>query len=347
VPWPLVKLIPKKTHFKFVRFAFFASFVSVALVIFSFGSMISAGYRDSPIALYENATGSPGERIGAVLTQGFNLGIDFTGGTVLEIHAQEPIDMARLRAALEGAEVGEVQVQGFTDPHNAMVRLPPQQTEGDANMQRARAAIEQVEPGATFGRTEAVGPKVSGELFVNSLVSLGLAMLLVMAYIWARFDLQFGVGAVLSLLHDAILTLGVFSFFRIEFTLPVIAALLTVIGYSMNDTVVVFDRMRENFRRFKAMPPAEVIDLSINETLSRTLMTIGTVLLASAALFIYGGDTMRAFAICMLFGIIVATYSSIYIAAPALPMFGDRPGRPSGPKSGLRSRGAGPVGATK
>jgi preprotein translocase SecF subunit len=165
-------------------------------------------------------------------------------------------------------------------------------------------------------------------------------MLLVMAYIWLRFDFQFGVGAVLSLFHDAILTLGVFSFFRIEFTLPVIAALLTVIGYSMNDTVVVFDRMRENFRKYKQMPPGEVIDLSINETLSRTLMTIGTVLIASLALYVWGGETMRAFAICMLFGTVVATYSSIYIAAPALPMFGDRPGRPTKPKSGLMARGA-------
>jgi preprotein translocase SecF subunit len=207
-------------------------------------------------------------------------------------------------------------------------------------MERARAAIQRAVPGVTFGRAEAVGPKVSGELFLNSLISLGLAMLLVMAYIWLRFDFQFGVGAVLSLFHDAILTLGVFSFFRIEFTLPVIAALLTVIGYSMNDTVVVFDRMRENFRKYKQMPPGEVIDLSINETLSRTLMTIGTVLIASLALYVWGGETMRAFAICMLFGTVVATYSSIYIAAPALPMFGDRPGRPTKPKSGLMARGA-------
>ena len=144
----------------------------------------------------------------------------------------------------------------------------------------------------------------------------------------------------LSLFHDAILTLGIFSFFRIEFTLPVIAALLTVIGYSMNDTVVVFDRMRENFRKYKTMPPPEVIDLSINETLSRTLMTIGTVLIASLALYIWGGETMRAFAICMLFGTVVATYSSIYIAAPALPLFGDRPGRPGKRPTGMMARGA-------
>ncbi|MBL8548073.1 MAG: protein translocase subunit SecF [Hyphomonadaceae bacterium] len=337
--WPLVKLIPKKTHFGFVRFAFFASFASILLVLLSFGSMISAGFRESPITLYQNATGSPLDRAGAVLTRGFNLGIDFTGGTVMEIHAPAPIDAENLRHALEELDLGEIQVQGYSDPHNAMVRLPPAQAEGDANLQAARRTIQAAVPGVTFGATEAVGPKVSGELFVNSLVSLGLAMILVMAYIWMRFDFQFGVGAVLSLFHDAILTLGVFSFFRIEFTLPVIAALLTVIGYSMNDTVVVFDRMRENFRKYKQMPPPDVIDLSINETLSRTLMTIGTVLIASGALYIWGGPTMRAFAICMLFGTVVATYSSIYIAAPALPLFGDRPGRPGKRPTGMMARG--------
>ncbi|WP_395647956.1 protein translocase subunit SecF [Terricaulis sp.] len=343
MPWPLVKLIPQKTHFKFVRFAFFASFASVALVIASFGSMITAGYRATPMELYNEAGGTPWERIGGVLSHGFNLGIDFTGGTLLEISAPAegpPIDIERLRPALERLDIGEIQVQGFSDPHNAMVRLPPARAEGQADMQRARAAIEAAVPNVHFGRTEAVGPKVSGELFANGLASLGWAMLLVMVYIWVRFDLQFGVGAVLSLFHDAVLTMGVFSFFRIEFTLPVIAGLLTVIGYSMNDTVVVFDRMRENFRKYKAMKPSDVIDLSINETLSRTLMTIATVLLASFALYLYGGETLRPFAICMLFGVVVATYSSIYIAAPALPIFGDRPGK--GPKTGLMARGSQP-----
>lgn len=340
MPWPLVKLIPQKTHFKFVRFAFFASFASVALVLASFGSMVTAGYKATPMQLYNEASGTPWERVGAVLSRGFNLGIDFTGGTLLEISAPQPINIDALRPRLTALHIGEVQVQGFSDPRNAMVRLPPARTEGQAEMQRARAAISEAVPGVVFGRTEAVGPKVSGELFTNGIISLGLAMLLVMAYIWIRFDLQFGVGAVLSLFHDAVLTMGIFSFFRIEFTLPVIAGLLTVIGYSMNDTVVVFDRMRENFRKYKAMKPSDVIDLSINETLSRTLMTIATVLLASLALYLYGGETLRPFAICMLFGVVVATYSSIYIAAPALPIFGDRPGK--GPKSGLMARGSQP-----
>lgn len=340
MPWPLVKLIPQKTHFGFVRFAFFASFASILLVLASFGSMFTAGYRESPIAVYQSTPGTPMDKIGVILSHGFNLGIDFTGGTLFEVTAPQPIDIERLRVPLHDLRIGEVQVQGFSDPHHAMVRLPPQRTEGDSNLERARGAISAALPGVTFGRTEAVGPKVSGELFSNGLISLGLAMLLVMAYIWIRFDFQFGIGAVLSLFHDAILTMGVFSFFRIEFTLPVIAGLLTVIGYSMNDTVVVFDRMRENFKKYKAMKPGDVIDLSINETLSRTLMTIATVLLASLALYFYGGETMRPFAICMLFGVVVATYSSVYIAAPALPLFGDRPGRP-GPK-GLMARSTAP-----
>ncbi len=337
--WPLVKLIPKKTHFKFVRFAFFASFASIALVLASFASMLSAGFRESPIAMYQEASGPPMDRIGHILSRGFNLGIDFTGGTLFEIQAPQPINLGGLRETLQHLNIGEVQVQGYSDPHHAMVRLPPQRAEGTANLDRARRAITATTPGVIFGRTEAVGPKVSGELFANSLYSLMWAMLLVMGYIWIRFDFQFGFGAVLSLFHDAILTLGVFSFFRIEFTLPVIAGLLTVIGYSMNDTVVVFDRMRENFRKFKAMKPGDVIDLSINETLSRTLMTIATVLLASLALFLFGGETMRPFAICMLFGVVVATYSSVYIAAPALPLLGDRPGRAK-PK-GLMARSGG------
>ena len=338
MPWPLVKLIPKKTHIRFVRFAFFASFASIFAVLASFGSMVTAGYRENPIEVYQRAEGAPLQRLGVIVSHGFNLGIDFTGGTLVEIDAPEAVDLGAMREALTELNVGEVQVQAFGDPHSALFRLPPRPPgEAEDLMERARSAVAEVVPGVTFGRGEVVSAKVSDELFVSSLISLGLAMLLVMVYIWVRFDLQFGYGAVLSLMHDAILTLGIFSVFRLEFTLPVIAGLLTVIGYSMNDTVVVFDRMRENFRKYKSMPPTEVIDLSINETLSRTLMTIATVLLASASLYDFGGEAMRPCAICMLIGVLVATYYSGYIAAPALPLFGDRPGRPQ-PKSGLMVR---------
>ncbi|MES1203235.1 MAG: protein translocase subunit SecF [Pseudomonadota bacterium] len=336
MPWPLIKLIPRHSNFKFVRFAFFASFVSVIAVLASLGSMFSGGFRENPIAIYEGAQGSPWERIGTVASHGFNLGIDFKGGTLVEIQSAQAIDMEALRTATHNLRIGDVKVQSFSDVRHASVQFTPV---GPDTLARVRAAIQGVAPDVQFQRQDSVSAEVSGELFASGLIALGLAMLLVMIYIWFRFDLQFGVGAVLSLFHDTILTLGVFSFFQIDFTLPVIAGLLTVIGYSMNDTVVVFDRMRENFRRFKAMKPTDVIDLSINETLSRTLMTVATVMIASIALYVWGGETLRPFAICMIFGTVVATYSSIYIAAPALPLFGDRPGRPQ-PKTGLMARSA-------
>ncbi len=339
MPWPLIKLLPRKTNFKFVRFAYFASFGSILAVLLSFGSMFTAGFRENPIAVYEQARGTPIERIGTILSHGFNLGIDFKGGTLEEIESVQPIDVGRLRTVLSELDLGDIQVQTIGgDAGHLEVRFFPPEHGQEAAMQRVRGAVLRVAPEARFTRTEVVGPKVSGELFTSGLTALGLAMLLVMVYIWFRFDFQFGFGAVLSLFHDAILTLGVFSFFRIDFTLPVIAGLLTVIGYSMNDTVVVFDRMRENFRKYKSMASTEVIDLSINETLSRTLMTVATTLMASIALYIFGGEALRPFAICMIFGIVVATYSSIYIAAPALPLVGERPGRaPSRPAMAERS----------
>ena len=329
MPWPLIKLVPMKTNVKFVRFAFFASFVSVFAVLASFASMFTGGFRENPIAVYQSAQGSPMDRLGVILSHGFNLGIDFQGGTLMEIEAATPIDLEPLRKALDGLGMGEMQIQAFSDTRRAMVRFESEAEGAQAEQALAtvRGAIEKALPGVRVARTEVVGPKVSGELFTSGLIALGIAMLLVMVYIWLRFGLQFGFGAVLSLLHDTILTLGIFSVFRIDFTLPIIAGLLTVIGYSMNDTVVVFDRMRMNFRKFKKMPSTDVIDLSINETLSRTLVTAVTALLASIALFMYGGPTLHGFSICMIFGIVIATYSSIYIAAPALPLVA--PARPT------------------
>ena len=338
MPWPLIKLVPQKTHLHFVRFAAMFAWISIFAVVASFASMASGGFRENPMATYQAAEGGPLNKLGAVFAHAFNLGIDFKGGTMIEFHAPMPIDLGAVRAAVERASVGEVQIQSFGDPHHAMVRVgnAPHQ-DPNAASEAVQAQLRRTVDSVSLDNVSVVGPKVSGELFVSGLTALAGAMLLVMVYIWFRFDLQFGFGAVLSLFHDAILTLGVFSLFRIEFTLPVIAGILTVIGYSMNDTVVVFDRMRENFRKYKSMRPADVIDLSINETMSRTLMTVATAMLASIALYIFGGKSLNAFAICMIFGIVVATYSSIYIAAPALPLFGDRPGRPQ-PKHGMMAR---------
>jgi preprotein translocase SecF subunit len=328
MPWPLIKLVPLESNIKFVRFAFFASFVSIFAVVASFASMFTGGFRENPIEIYQKAEGSPGDRLGLILSHGFNLGIDFQGGTLVEVQAPNPIDLGPLRSSLNALDIGDVQVQAFGDPTHALVRFHPTEMGAETALQKVEQDLRTTIANVRIVRTEVVGPKVSGELFASGLIALGLAMLLVMVYIWVRFGLTYGWGAVLSLFHDTILTLGVFSVFRLDFTLPVIAGLLTVIGYSMNDTVVVFDRMRENFRKYRKRRPSEVIDLSINETLSRTTVTAATALLASIALYFYGGETLRSFAICMIFGIVVATYSSIYIAAPALPLFEENPTAP-------------------
>ena len=325
MPWPLIKLVPMKTNVKFVRFAFFASFVSVAAVIGSFVSMFTGGFRENPMVVYEQTQGAPMDRIGVILSHGFNLGIDFKGGRLLEIAAPRSIDLGALRSHLNALGIGDIQVQAFGDPTHAQIRFNSKTMAAEAALTKVQSTISATVPQVSFLKNDFVGGKVSGELFTSGIIALGLAMLLVMVYIWIRFGLQFGFGAVLSLLHDTILTLGIFSVFRIDFTLPIIAGLLTVIGYSMNDTVVVFDRMRSNFRKYKKMTAGDVIDLSINETLSRTLVTALTALLASIALYFFGGETLNGFAICMIFGIIVATYSSIYIAAPALPLVAPRP----------------------
>jgi preprotein translocase SecF subunit len=191
-----------------------------------------------------------------------------------------------------------------------------------------------------FARTELVGPKVSGELFTSGLIGLGLAILLMLIYIWFRFELQFGLGAVAALFHDVFLTFGLIALLRIEFNLTAVAAILTIIGYSMNDTVVVFDRFRENLRKYKRMPLGEVIDMSINEMLTRTIITSMTAVLALIALAIFGGPSLYGLSIIMLFGIVVGTYSSIYIAAPVILLWGvkrsDEPAEPLKPATAGR-----------
>jgi preprotein translocase SecF subunit len=324
MPWPLIKLLPKKTNLKFVRFATVAAFISIALVIGSFASMFSGGFRENPVVTWNAASGGPLQRAGAVLAHGFNLGIDFRGGAVLELTAPQAVDLEVVRSGLLALRLGDVQVQSFNDPTHVMVRY--QISNGDPNSitQQVQNRMRQLVAGASFSRVEVVGPKVSEELFAGGLIALGLAIVLMLIYIWFRFEWQFGLGAVLALFHDTILTLGLFSVTRMEFTLTIIAAVLTIIGYSMNDTVVVFDRLRENYRKFKRMPRPDVIDLSTNETLSRTMMTSITALLAAIALWLFGGDTLLGFAVAMTFGIVIGTYSSIYVAAPATLLWAPR-----------------------
>jgi preprotein translocase subunit SecF len=301
--WPLVKILPTKTHFGFVRLGKYFGALSIILML---GSLALTLLPFKPPCF------------------GMACGIDFKGGTVLEITtAPQPVDIGRVRAAMHGMNLGDVQVQGFGGPSSAVVKFQtPEGISASQTVDEVKAKIAQAVAPVKFVRTDLVGPKVSDELLTKGLLALGGAILLMLAYIWFRFELQFGLGAVAALFHDIILTFGLITVLRIEFNLTAVAALLTIIGYSMNDTVVVFDRLRENLRKYKRMSLAEVIDLSLNETLTRTIVTSFTGLLALAALAVFGGPTLWGLSVVMLFGILVGTYSSIYIAAPVIMLWG-------------------------
>jgi preprotein translocase SecF subunit len=323
--WPLIKYVPKKTQFKYTRFAGFAAILSILLVIGSFASFATGGFRINPISLMAQTEGSTSDKLAAVAKQAFNLGIDFKGGTLLEISSGEPLDTARISAALGALQLGDIKVQQVDgDPKKAALNFEsPDGTKPAEVVDQVKAEMRKIAPDATFPRADVVGPKVSNELFTGGILALMWAIGLMLVYVAFRFEWRYGLGAVLALFHDVILTLGLFSVLRIEFTLTIIAALLTIIGYSMNDTVVVFDRLRENRRKFKKMSLANVIDLSNNETLSRTIITGCTALLALAGFLFIGGEVLFGFALAMIFGVVVGTYSSIYIAAPVIMLWGD------------------------
>lgn len=326
--WPLIKLLPKKTNLAYVKFAGVAAFLSIAAVTASLGSMLTGGFRENPIEIYQQAEGTTLARVGAVLERGFNLGIDFRGGTSLLIESPTPLDQAELTALGRSAQEGDVEVQGTTcqpvnaPPYCAILNFETSPDQA-ATVEEIRQGLAAIAEGARIANTDSVSAKVSEELFSGGLIALGLAILLMLLYIWFRFERTFVFGGVMALFHDVILTLGLFSIFRLEFTLTIIAALLTIIGYSMNDTVVVFDRMRENLRKYKSMPLRELIDLSINETLSRTIGTSLTTFLSCLPLGILGGEALEGFAWTMMFGIVVGTSSSIFIAAPILLFLGE------------------------
>jgi preprotein translocase subunit SecD/preprotein translocase subunit SecF len=256
---------------------------------------------------------------------GLNLGIDFSGGVVMEVRTDGPADFTQIRAALASEHIPEQGVQRFGEASEVLIRLGAQPTE-QATQQavaRVRDALEKTLPGAKILRTDAVGASVSAELFRNGLLALGISLLMILVYIWFRFEWQFAVGAVVTLILDVTKAIGFLALTRIEFDLVMVAAILTVLGYSTNDKVVVYDRVRENLRKYKTMPLRELIDLSINETLNRTLGTSMTVFLASLPLALFGGESISGFAWVMLFGIVVGTSSSIFIAAPILLFLGE------------------------
>lgn len=265
------------------------------------------------------------------LIQGLNFGIDFQGGTSIRTQSEVAVDVGEYRAVLEPLELGDVSITEVFDPNFAddqnvaMVRIQAQEGEESVTNDTITAvqdALRGVTPNITFPSVESVGPKVSGELIQTAYIAVAMAVVAILIYIWLRFEWQFAVGAVLALTHDVILTIGVFSELQIKFDLAIIAALLTIVGYSINDTVIVFDRVRENLRKYKKKPLKEVLNLSINETLARTLMTSLTTMLALLALFVLGGDVIRGFVFAMMWGVIIGTYSSIFVASAVLLVLG-------------------------
>ena len=258
---------------------------------------------------------------------GLNYGVDFKGGSLIEIKTEQPADLARLRGGLNGLGLGEVALQEFGDPTTTLVRVEMQPGDEAAQMtaiEAVKTSIVQLEPGANFARVEIIGPKVSGELARAGILAVVFASLAMLAYIWVRFEWQFAVGAIATLVLDVTKTVGFLALTGLDFSLTAIAAVLTLIGYSVNDKVVVYDRMRENLRRYKSMPLRELIDLSINQTLARSLYTSVTAFLALLPMAIWGGSAVESFAVPMLFGIVIAASSSVFIAAPILLYLGEK-----------------------
>lgn len=256
--------------------------------------------------------------IALFFVRGLNYGIDFQGGILIEVRTEKAADISAMRGQLGKLDLGEVALQEFGQPTDVLIRVQ-RQDGGEAAQQ---AAVDKVKVAlgdkVSYRRTEFVGPKVSHELLVDGILAVGLAILAILVYIWFRFEWQFGLGAVIALAHDVTATIGVFALLGLEFNLSTVAAVLTIAGYSINDTVVVFDRVRENLRKFKKMPLSELLNNSINQTLSRTIITSLTTLLALLALYFLGGAVIRDFSFAMIWGIVVGTYSSICLAVPLL-----------------------------
>lgn len=290
----LLKLVPEHTKIRFIELRPFTYVISALLV---FGS----------IALF--------------LVHGLNYGIDFKGGVMIEIATEKPVDLGKVRAGLDTLGLGEVSIQTFGQAQDLLIRFrgTTEQASNAKPVDLVKAKLAEIVPGKIdYRRVETVGGKVGSELVVSGIMGLLLSMAAVVVYIWFRFEWQFGVAAIIALVHDVVSTIGLFAVLGLEFNLTTIAALLTLVGYSLNDTVVVFDRVRENLRKFRKMPLPELLNLSVNETLSRTIMTSSMTLTALFALLFFGGDVVRGFTIAMIWGIFVGTYSSIYVASPIL-----------------------------
>jgi preprotein translocase SecF subunit len=288
---PLFRLVPDNTKIPFMKGAVIGLIVSAIL---STASVILAFYP------------------------GLERGIDFKGGIVMEVRTPGPANLGQIRGAVSALNLGDVGAQEFGAADQVLIRLPVQGDEAGTQtaVNRVRAALEAAAPGTRVLRVEAVGNRVSGELFRGGMIALGISLIAMLLYIWFRFEWQFGIAAIVTLLLDATKTVGFLALTQIEFNLQTVAAILTIIGFSANDKVVVFDRMRENLRKYKQMPLRDLVDLSINETLNRSLGTSMTLFLSAVPLALFGGDALAGFAWTMLFGIVISASSSVFIAAP-------------------------------
>jgi preprotein translocase SecF subunit len=252
-------------------------------------------------------------------SEGLNYGIDFVGGTMIEVRSLHgPADLGAMRAKLDALHVGEPSLQRFGPPTDVMIRIPSQPGGDQAQMQAVTRVRQALGNDVEYRSVQVVGPSVGSELIRAGTIATILALIAIAVYVWFRFEWQFGVGAMISTLHDVITTIGLFALLRLQFDLTTLAAILTVAGYSVNDTVVIYDRVREAMRKYRTMPFRDLINLSLNETLSRTILTVSTVALAVLSLLIFGGPVLRGFSIAMLWGVVIGTYSSLFIAAPVV-----------------------------
>jgi preprotein translocase subunit SecF len=259
----------------------------------------------------------------SLFTQGLNLGIDFTGGTLVEVGFSKPVELANVRSALAEGGFSDATAQHFGTSQDVLVRLAPRGEIASAVVSdHAFKALQQVDAKAELRRVEFVGPQVGGELAEDGGLAILYALIGILIYVSVRFEYRLSLGAVIALIHDVIVTVGFFSIFQIPFDLPVLAAVLAVIGYSLNDTIVVYDRIRENFRRMRKGDPVEISNLSLNQTLSRTLFTSMTTVLVLIALFVFGGEIIHGFALALIVGMISGTYSTIYVASAAALLLG-------------------------
>lgn len=302
----LIKLVPDNTNIRFVALRKVAFTVTLILSILA---------------------------VGLVFVRGLNFGVDFMGGVAIEEKFASPPAIDRVRATIERLGVGEPAIQQFGDPTLVSIRLPV--PEGDAGatdrlVERVKTALSTEFPGATFSNYSTVSGKVSEELVTNGVLAVLLAIVGIAIFSWFRYEWQFGVSTAVAIIHDVLMTLGFFALTQMPFDLTIVAAVLTIIGYSINDKMVIDDRIRENMRKYRKMEMRELIDLSVNETLPRTVMTSLTILLALTALIVFGGHVLRGFTAAMILGVIVGTYSSIYVSSSLLITLGLKPGAPVG-----------------